>query len=81
MPYITKDDFNKIEKALALYSSNPDKFKALSKEEQDIIIEADVVMVNLCKKRKRDNERTAEYIAEKRKTDKNYARSKKEVSK
>lgn len=72
---MTNSDFKKIEAALMLFP-NGKEFEALPQEEQDIIIEAEMVMMNLLKKKKRDNKRTSEYIAEKRKTDKNYARRK-----
>lgn len=74
---MTNDDFKKIEKALMLLPQG-EEFKALPKETQDIIVDANVVMVRLLKKKKTNNAKTANYIAEKRKLDKNYARSKKE---
>lgn len=71
--YITNADFAAIEAALRLLP-NGKEFRILPEETQKIIIDAEVVMVNLCKKKKRDNKRTAEYIAEKRKGNKEYAR-------
>lgn len=71
---LTNDDFNKIEKALNLLPEG-EEFNHLSKEEQQIIIDADTVMINLLKKKKRNNERISGYISEKRKSDKLYARS------
>lgn len=70
---ITNKEFDAIKKALDLLPKCAG-FDALRKESQDIIINADVVMMNLLKKRERDNKRTAEYIAGKRKVNKNYAR-------
>ena len=73
---ITKSDFLAIEQALRLLPQGP-AFMALSDEEQAIISEADRVMMALYKKGVRNNKRTAQYIANKRKDDPNYARSKK----
>lgn len=49
-------------------------FDRLSKEEQQIIIDADTTLVNLIKKKKGDNKRISAYIADKRKDNPNYAR-------
>lgn len=70
---ITKAQFKAIEDAIRLLPQG-DAFKALSPEVQTIISDADKVLLDLDKKRKRDNKRTAEYIAEKRKSNPNYAR-------
>lgn len=72
---ITNKDFDTIKKALELLPTG-EEFNKLSKEHQNIIVNADTVMVNLLKKRRTNNERTSKYIAEKRKENKNYARSK-----
>lgn len=74
---MTNEQFEAIEKALRLLPQG-DAFNALSPDEQATIVNADKAMVDLLKKRKRNNKRTAEYIAEKRKSDPNYARSRKE---
>lgn len=71
--FITNKDFETIKKALELLPHGED-FNGLSKEKQDIIVNADATMVNLLKKKEKDNKRTAEYVADKRKTNKNYAR-------
>lgn len=71
--FITNKDFEIIKKALELLPHGED-FNGLSKEKQDIIVNADTTMVNLLKKKEKDNKRTAEYVADKRKTNKNYAR-------
>ena len=71
--YLTIEDFRAIDKALMMLPSG-NKFATLSKEEQDIIINAKVVMTNLLKKRKVSNKKTAKYIAEKRKSNPDYAR-------
>lgn len=70
---ITNKEFDAIKKALDLLPKGV-WFKGLSVETQRIIIDADVTMMNLLKKKERTNKRTAEYIAGKRKTNKNYAR-------
>lgn len=74
---ITNEQFKALEKALMLLPSGKD-YLALTEEEQDTISSADAVMIALAKKRKAVNARTAAYVANKRKTDKNYARSRKE---
>ena len=71
--FITNKDFETIKKALELLPHGED-FNGLSKEKQDIIVNADATMVSLLKKKEKDNKRTAEYVADKRKTNKNYAR-------
>ena len=70
---VTNSDFEAIKKALELLPHGVE-LKALSDDEQKTIINADAIMIKLYKKKKAGNKRTAEYIAEKRKTDKNYAR-------
>lgn len=70
---ITYKEFDAIKKALELLPKGAG-FTELSPEEQRTIVDADVVMMNLLKKKERANKRTAEYIAGKRKTNKNYAR-------
>lgn len=74
---ITNADFSILEQAIMLLPQG-EEFEALSTEKQHIIIEADIVLCKLIRKRKEDNKRIAEYIAERRKTDKNYARSRKD---
>ena len=70
---ITKDQFEALTKIRTLLPSG-DQFNELPDHLQQIIIDYDTTLVNLYKKRKADNKRTAAYIAEKRKTNKNYAR-------
>ena len=74
--YLTNEEFNTIKKALELLPHG-NSFIKLSKKKQDIIISADDTMVKLLQKQKANNKKTAQYIAEKRKTNKNYARRKK----
>lgn len=71
--YLTNEEFNAIKKALELLPHG-NAFVGLSEEKQDIIINADRIMLNLLKKKKANNKKVAEYIADKRKSDKNYAR-------
>lgn len=70
---ITNKEFETIKKALELLPHGLD-FENLPKETQDTIVRADTTMVNLLQKKKKSNKRTAEYIANKRKENKNYAR-------
>lgn len=44
---------------------------------QDLVIKTDVSRLHIHKRLKKQNRRTADYIAEKRLTDKNYGRTKK----
>ena len=76
---LTNKEFEAIERALDLLPQGKE-FKALPKKKQEIIAEADATMMNLLKKKKENNKRIAEYVAMKRKENKNYAR-KKEVAK
>lgn len=69
---ITNNDFKAIE--AALQTITPERFNQYTKEEQNAVILASTTMVNLLKKKKANNKRTAEYIANKRVNDKNYAR-------
>ena len=69
---ITNNDFKAIE--AALQTITPERFKQYTPEEQNAVILASTTMVNLLKKKKANNKRTAEYIANKRVNDKNYAR-------
>ena len=71
--YLTNEEFNAIKKALELLPHG-EKFNNLDKESQDIIVNADATMVNLLKKKRANNKKVAEYIADKRKDNKNYAR-------
>lgn len=71
--YLTNKEFDTIEKALELLPRG-NVFAGLSEEKQNIIVNADKVMVNLLKKKKANNKKVAEYIANKRKSNKNYAR-------
>lgn len=77
---LTNEDFNRIERALRLLPYG-EEFDALPKDEQDIIVEADETLLHLLQKQKKNNERIAKAIAEKRITDPGYARSKKEKEK
>lgn len=71
--YLTNEEFNAIKKALELLPHG-EEFNNLDKGSQDIIVNADTTMINLLKKKKANNKKVAEYIADKRKSNKNYAR-------
>lgn len=71
--YLTNEEFDAIKKALELLPHGK-AFAILKEEAQDIITSADAVMVGLLKKKKTNNKKVAEYIADKRKSNKNYAR-------
>jgi len=74
---ITNKQYEALKAAIYLLPFG-DAFTALPKEEQDTIVAAQVVLIDLYRKKKVSNKKTADYIANKRKTDKNYARSRKE---
>ena len=75
--FVTKEEFKTIENLANVLCTVWD-FVAMPKELQDAITAYDMTLMHLIKKKKASNKKTAEYIAEKRKSDKNYARSKKE---
>ena len=49
-------------------------FKALTQEQKDMILRSDNAIIEAIRRKRKTNKRTREYIAERRKTDKNYAR-------
>lgn len=71
---ITNKDYEVI-KAIRDFLPKNEEFNSLSAAEQKKIIDFDITLVNLYQKKKKDNERTAKYIANKRKDNKNYART------
>lgn len=73
---ITNKQYEALKAAIYLLPSG-DAFTALPKEEQDTIVAAQMVLMDLYRKKKASNKKTADYIANRRKADKNYARSKK----
>ena len=75
--WITNSQYEALNRAIYLLPSG-DAFKALPKEEQETIMAAQVVLIDLARKKMADNKRVAAYIASKRKADKDYARSRKE---
>lgn len=74
--WITNGQYEALNRAIYLLPSG-DAFKALPNEEQEAIMAAQVVLIDLACKKAADNKRVAAYIANRRKVDKNYARSKK----
>ena len=70
---VKKSEYDAIAKALELLPSGVN-FKELNAETQNIILNADNAMLNILRRKKDQNRKTADYIAEKRKTNKNYAR-------
>ena len=73
---ITNKQYEALKAAIYMLPSG-DAFTALPKEEQDTIVAAQMVLMDLYRKKKASNKKTAAYIADRRKADKNYARSKK----
>ena len=74
---ITNKQYDALKAAIYMLPSG-DAFTYLSKEEQDTIVAAQMVLMDLYRKKKASNKKTAAYIANRRKVDKNYARSRKE---
>ena len=68
---LKNDEFKAIEAALNLID-----FQSLSEKDQDIVTAAYVAMIHSCKAKKEYNKKVCSYIATKRITNKNYARSK-----
>lgn len=73
---ITLKQFKTVEKALALLPNGED-FNRLDEETQMIIVDAEVSLVRVLQRYKKEKKHTAEVIAERRKTNKNYARGRK----
>ena len=73
---ITNKQYEALKAAIYLLPSG-DAFTALPKEEQETIVAAQMVLMDLYRKKKASNKKTAAYIANRQKADKNYARSKK----
>lgn len=73
--FLTNAEFEAIKKALELLPHG-EEFENLDNESKNIIVNADSTMIGLLKKKKSNNKKVAEYIADKRKSNKNYARSK-----
>lgn len=51
-------------------------YRRLSTEEQDLLVQADSVWIDVIRKKRTENKAFAKYVAERRKTDKNYCRPK-----
>ena len=68
---VTNNDFQVISDALEILK---DFEGVLSPRRREILENAEGIMEKLNKKKEKDNARIAQYIAEKRKTNKNYAR-------
>lgn len=66
---ITNNQYEILRKALWI-----PRQEGLTKEQNDAIEDAQVVLMELYKKKQKDNKRISKYVAEKRKVDKNYAR-------
>ncbi len=73
--YLKKKEFEAIETALRLLID----YDKLCECERRILLQADISLMNVVRRNKELNRKTAKYIAEKRKIDKNYARPKKKI--
>ena len=72
--YIKTSEFETIGDVLKEFVPQGEAFEALPKEQQEAIVKADMALMAILKRHKAQNKRTAEYIASKRKKNKNYAR-------
>lgn len=70
---IKNADFDELKKAFTLLLTN-EQFHKLKGEEQVTIINAEMIFKFLEDEKGKRNSKIAKYIAEKRKTDRNYAR-------
>ena len=59
--YLTNEEFNIIKKALELLPHG-NAFVGLSEDKQDIIVNADKVMVNLLKKNNAEEKEVTDYV-------------------
>lgn len=71
--YLKKEEYETIKEVALLFPTGED-FEKLPEETRDTITRLDVLLSNLYKRQKASNAKTARYIAEKRKTNRNYAR-------
>ena len=71
--FIKKNEFETL-KAISRLLPNGEDFEALPEADRAIITTFDTLLVNLHKRQQASNRKTADYIAEKRKINKNYAR-------
>ena len=72
--YLSVKEYEVLKEAVALLPHD-EEYKALDKETQQKILDADVVLVGLWVKRKEFNAKSWNYIKERRKKDKNYCRT------
>ena len=61
--YLTNEEFNTIKKALELLPHG-NAFVGLSEDKQDIIVNADKVMINLLKKNNAEEKEVIDYVGE-----------------
>lgn len=73
---ITLEQFKTVEKAFALLPHG-EEFNRLNAETQETITNAEIALIKVLQRYKKEKKHTAEVIAERRKTNKNYARGRK----
>ena len=71
--YLKVHEFDAIEKALMLLPEGKE-FSALSEEDQQAIVDADIAMVRCLRRHKKQNAKTWDYIKERRKDNPDYCR-------
>ena len=76
--YIKKSEFEAIAKVIYNqghhYTPEGKHFESLPDEMKEALYNADIALINVCKRNEIQNRKTADYIANKRKINKNYAR-------
>ena len=78
--YITKEDFDKLNYCVDILYRKKGKRIELYPDQEEAVCEAVVTLVRLMKKRKKDFARSTDYMNDKRKTDKRYYRTKKQMA-
>jgi hypothetical protein len=69
---VLKHEIEAIEGALRVLAG--DRFEALSESEKNTVLTADAALVDIYRRWKKSNEKTAKYVAHKRTTNKRYGR-------
>ena len=71
---VLRNELEAIEKVFNSYLPKGAEFNALTEDAQNAILDASIALVHIRKRWKKANERTAKYVAEKRKINPNFAR-------
>ena len=69
--FITNEDYSKLADAVTMWQSTG-LGSGLAPKKKKVVDEALIVLANLAEKKKKDNQRQAKYMAEKRRIDPTY---------